>query len=140
MTITANGNDLVTGDVFHIFNKATIGNFAVTNLPASNVLATIAYVWTNKLAIDGTVVLVQGASAVNTTPTNILTSVSGNVLTLSWPTDHIGWRLQTQTNSIASGLNPSGTWFDVVGATSVSTLNFTINPAAGTVFYRMIYP
>ncbi len=140
LTIAAAGNDLVTGDVFHIFNKASLGNFAVTNLPASNALNTISYVWTNKLAIDGTLVLVQGASAVNTTPGVITNSVSGNTLTLSWSADRIGWRLQSQTNTLSTGLNPSGTWFDVAGSTTVNTLNFTLNPNNGTVFYRMVYP
>jgi len=28
----------------------------------------------------------------------------------------------------------------VPGSTSVNTVNITINPANGTVFYRMVYP
>jgi autotransporter-associated beta strand protein len=139
LTITNAGNDLVTGDVFHIFNKASIGNFTVTNLPASNALNTISYVFTNKLAIDGTLVVLQGAPAVNLTPTNITTSVSGNILTVSWPADHIGWRLQSQTNPLSTGLNPAA-WTEVVGSASVNTLNFTLDPASGAVFYRMVYP
>ena len=139
LNITAAGNDLITGDVFHVFNKASLGNFAVTNLPASNALNTVEYVWTNKLTVDGTLVLLQGASAVNTTPTNLTTSVSGNVLTVSWPADHTGWRLQSQTNALTTGLNPAA-WTDVGGSTSVNTLNFTLNPVNGTVFYRMVYP
>ncbi len=45
------------------------------------------------------------SSGVNATPTNIVFSTSGNQLTLSWPTDHIGWQLQAQTNSISVGIN-----------------------------------
>ena len=79
-----------------------------------------------------------GAVGVATNPTNITSTVSGNVLTLSWPADHIGWRLQTQTNSLSSGLG-SG-WTDVAGSTTVNSVNMTINPANGTLFYRMVYP
>jgi autotransporter-associated beta strand protein len=141
LNITAAGNDLVTGDVFQLFNKASIGNFSVINLPVSNALNTISYVWTNKLSINGTLVLLSGASAVNTTPTNLTTSVSGNVLTLSWPADHIGWRLESQTNTLGNGLNINpAAWTPVPGSASVNTLNFTIDPASPTVFYRMVYP
>jgi autotransporter-associated beta strand protein len=77
-------------------------------------------------------------ATVNTSSTNITSSVSGNLLTLSWPADHTGWRLQVQTNSASAGLQ--GNWVDVPGSTSVNTVSITINPANGTVFYRMVYP
>ena len=130
LTVLNVGPALQAGDSFALFNHPVTG-FSETNLPA----LTTGLLWTNKLAINGTIAVLNG---VNTTPTNITTSVTGNVLTLTWPTDHIGWRLQSQTNSLNTGL--SGTWFDVAGATSVNTVNFTINPANGTVFYRMVYP
>jgi autotransporter-associated beta strand protein len=75
---------------------------------------------------------------VNTDPTNITATVSGGVLTLSWPADHIGWRLQVQTNSLSAGLNTN--WLDVAGSTNVNSVDININPANGSVFYRMIYP
>ncbi len=76
--------------------------------------------------------------SVNTTPTNLTTVVSGSSLTLNWPADHIGWRLQVQTNSLTTGI--SSNWVDVPGSTSVNNINTTINPANGAVFYRMVYP
>ena len=89
-------------------------------------------------SIEAQLVAKYGVVGVATNPTNITSSVSGNVLTLSWPADHIGWRLQTQTNSLSAGLG-SG-WTDVPGSTSVDSVSVTINPANGTVFYRMVYP
>jgi hypothetical protein len=59
-------------------------------------------------------------------------------LNLVWPPDHTGWRLQAQTNPISVGL--SNNWVDVPGSTSVNSYSVTLNPANGTVFYRMIYP
>jgi len=44
--------------------------------------------------------------SVNPTPTSIVATVSGGVLTLSWRADHTGWILQTQTNSLSTGLGP----------------------------------
>ena len=75
---------------------------------------------------------------VNVTPTNIVASVSGNTLTLTWPTDHTGWKLQAQTNSLGSGLGTN--WVTIPGTAAANTYNATLNPANGTVFYRMVYP
>lgn len=73
-----------------------------------------------------------------TNPTNITAIVSGGQYDLSWPTTHTGWRLQAQTNSLNVGL--SGTWFDVAGATSTNHVILPINPANGSVFFRLVYP
>ena len=75
---------------------------------------------------------------VNTAPTNIVATVNGTTLTLTWPADHIGWRLQSQTNALTTGLGTN--WVDVAGSTLVNSNNATMNPANGTVFYRMVYP
>jgi autotransporter-associated beta strand protein len=77
-------------------------------------------------------------STVNTNRTNITFTINGNQLTLSWPADHIGWRLQAQTNPINVGLRSN--WFDFPGSTTVNSVTTTINAANGSVFYRMIYP
>ena len=38
-------------------------------------------------------------------------------LTLSWPADHTGWRLQAQTNNPTTGLGTN--WFDVPGSAMI---------------------
>jgi hypothetical protein len=88
--------------------------------------------------LEAQLVAKYGTVGVATNPTIIMTAVSGNVLTLSWPADHIGWRLQAQTNSLSTGIG--SVWTDVAGSTTVDSVNVTINPANGTVFYRMVYP
>ena len=90
---------------------------------------------TNTLAADGVLRIV---TTVNTTPTNITASVVGNQLNLSWPADHTGWRLQAQTNAPDGGLGTA--WFDVPNSTNINTISIPINPANGSVFYRLIYP
>lgn len=74
---------------------------------------------------------------VSTTPTNIVTSVSGNTLMLSWPADHLGWKLQVQTNALGAGLGTN--WFTIPGSDSVTSTNLTIVPTNGAVFYRLMY-
>jgi len=73
-----------------------------------------------------------------TNPTVIVIQLAGNNLTLSWPGDHTGWRLQVQTNDLTVGLGTN--WVDVVGATTTNQMSFPINPASGSTFYRMVYP
>jgi hypothetical protein len=83
---------------------------------------------------------VYGASApaVALDPTNITAVLSGNSLTLSWPADHLGWRLQFQTNALSTGLSTN--WVTLPGSDLVASTNITINPGPGAVFYRMVYP
>ena len=76
--------------------------------------------------------------SVNTTPTNLTAVVTGNTLTLSWPSDYVGWRLQAQTNLLSTGLGTN--WADVPGSASVNSVNVNINPENGAVFFRMVYP
>ncbi len=78
------------------------------------------------------------AVTVATNPTNITTKVNGGNLELSWPADHLGWRLQAQTNSLSGGLGSN--WVDVSNSASVTSVTNTINPANGAVFYRIVYP
>lgn len=138
LNITNVGPDLYTGTVFPIFNKACIGNFAITNLPASNALNTVSYVWTNKLAIDGTLVLLQGASPIASYPTNITATVNGSNLEITWPATHIGWILQAQTNSLTVGLTTN--WVSIPSTATASGYTNTIDPTKGNVFYRLSQP
>lgn len=125
----------VAGDAFKLF---TLTNYAaLTGLTPTLPALPAGLGWTNQLALNGSIAVVS-TSTVSTTPFSVGTSVSGNQLTLTWPADHTGWRLQVQTNSLSAGLG--GTWVDVPGATTVDILTFTIDPAQGTVFYRMVYP
>ncbi|HEY1790767.1 MAG TPA: autotransporter-associated beta strand repeat-containing protein, partial [Verrucomicrobiae bacterium] len=135
LIVTNVGPDIINGTTFHLFNKAVTG--LTDTLPAKDPAGTTSYVWTDHVSIDGSITLTSGGINVNPSPTNILASVSGNVLSLSWPTDHTGWTLQAQTNTVSTGL--SNDWSNVAGSTSTNMVNMTINPANGVVFYRLFY-
>ncbi|MDR3457620.1 MAG: autotransporter-associated beta strand repeat-containing protein [Verrucomicrobiae bacterium] len=133
LTVTVLAGTPAANDSYPLFTATggISGSFAATNLPALS--AGLGWVTTN--LANGILSIV---ATVNTAPTNITAVVSGNVLTLSWPADHTGWRLQAQTNSLSTGLNTN--WADVAGSTTVNSENVTLDPANGTVFYRMVYP
>jgi autotransporter-associated beta strand protein len=80
-------------------------------------------------------------ATVNTNPTNITFTVSGNVLQLSWPADHIGWRLLVQTNNLAAGISSNtNDWMTVPGSAGIDQINITMDPTKPTEFYRLVYP
>jgi autotransporter-associated beta strand protein len=70
-------------------------------------------------------------------PAPINASYSGGVLTLTWPSG-VNWRLESQTNNLSTGLSPTG-WGTVSGVSDGSA-NITVDPAAPSVFYRLVYP
>jgi autotransporter-associated beta strand protein len=136
-TVTMNNRNpaqpFAAGDQFAIFSQPLAGGGAMTISPAS---PGSGLVWTNKLAVDGSIGVIQSV-ALN--PTNITFSVSGSTLTLSWPADHLGWHLQTQTSALATGLQ-SNAWVVVPGSDLITTTNMSISKTNPTVFYRLVYP
>jgi alpha-D-xyloside xylohydrolase len=132
LNVTASGDALAAGDTFTIISAASFnGTFATTNLPPLGSSLT----WSNRLSTDGTLAVV---SLVSTAPTNLLWSVSGTNLTLSWPADHTGWRLQVQTNSLSVGLGTN--WMTVANSTNIHQITIPMNTTNNSVFYRLVYP
>ncbi len=137
LTVTNLGPNLSTGNTFKLFSVPVSG-FAAVNLPAMNASGTVVYTWQTNLATSGSITVASAISLVNTNSTNITVSVSGGNLTLSWPSNHIGWRLQAQTNTLAVGIYTN--WATVPGSTNVNTVVVPIVKTNGAVFYRLVYP
>lgn len=132
LTVTNTGStNLVAGDTFTLFSIPVTGAFTAVTLPA---LPSPTLIWTNKIAVDGTIAVLSTQS-VNPNPTNVTVAVSGGNLVLSWPSDHTGWTLQAQTNSLSVGLGVN--WFDVPGSTGTNQISIPFNSANGAVFYRL---
>ena len=70
--------------------------------------------------------------------TNLNFQMNGNQLQLSWPADHLGWRLQIQTNSLADGIGTN--WVTVPNSTNIISTNVIMSATNGSVFFRLIYP
>jgi len=68
-------------------------------------------------------------------PTNITVSVSGNQLSLSWPTNYIGWLLLSNSTGLAST-----NWFPVPGSGNTNRVQIAIQPGLTNVFYRLSIP
>ena len=137
--ITVDGTAVLTvnnlgpegGATFHLFSQPV--NFTSVTLPT----LTGTNIWVNNLSVDGTITLVA-PPLVNLTPTNIIASFNAGtgLLTLSWPSDHIGWHLQSQTNTLAAGLGTN--WIEVTGANTTNQVSLPLDTTKGTVFFRMV--
>jgi autotransporter-associated beta strand protein len=129
-TLTVNNlsGTLAVGDHFTLFTPGTSASSfsSIVGTPGPG----LAYSFAN-----GVLSVITGPA---TNPTNITYHVSGNVLTLSWPTDHLGWTLETQTNSLSIGLGTN--WVRVSGSSSVTSTNITMTSSVPTAFYRLVYP
>lgn len=133
LAVTNIGPVLQVGDSFQLFASGTSG-FAYA-LQTNDVANNVQYTWNNTVATDGKVTVASVGPLVNTTPTNIVTSISGSNLTLSWPADHTGWRLQTN----AVGLTTTNAWFDYPGSSATNQISIGIDQTKTNVFFRMIY-
>ncbi len=132
LILTNLGGVLTNGDSFKLFNAGSYSNaFSSIAWPVlgGNLL------WTNKLAVDGTIAIL---SQVNTTPTNLVTAVVGNALQITWPADRIGWRLESQTNTLGVGLGTN--WVTVAGSSATNQMMFPFGLGSGSVFFRLVYP
>ncbi|HEX7654267.1 MAG TPA: autotransporter-associated beta strand repeat-containing protein [Verrucomicrobiae bacterium] len=134
LAVTNLSGTLAVGDSFKLFDAATYAGAFTAIAPAT---PGVGLAWdASQLATSGTLKIIAGVT-VNTTPTNIVSSVSGGILTLSWPADHTGWRLQAQTNTLAKGLGTN--WVDVAGSATTNQVAVPVNQANGAVFYRLTY-
>jgi cellulose 1,4-beta-cellobiosidase len=78
------------------------------------------------------------AQPVSETPPPLIFGISGSQLQFSWPADHLGWVLQMQTNSASIGLGTN--WVDVPDSTTTNQITIPMDPANGSVFFRLISP
>jgi hypothetical protein len=109
-------------------------------LRASNVRRSTNWIWAawQTVASNSVFSAASSVSAVGLLGTNLTSAVTGNLLNLSWPADHTGWRLQVQTNSLAQGIGNN--WTDIPNTTTTNQITVPISATNSAVFYRMVYP
>jgi autotransporter-associated beta strand protein len=130
-------NALAAGTTFKLFNFSTApsGSFSsvTANTPGQFVNWDIS-----QLSVNGTI---RVASATSSSIPTITSGFSGGNLNLSWPADHLGWRLLVQTNHLDLGISTNYLdWGTVPGSAQTTSVPITIDPAKRTEFYRLVYP
>ena len=75
-------------------------------------------------------------SGTATRPTNISCRVINGIVSLAWPSSHLGWIAQSNALNVANPAN----WLDIPGSSGVTNLNVIPSPARTSVFYRLRSP
>jgi len=70
--------------------------------------------------------------------TNLSVFATNGTFHLNWPADHTGWRIESQTNSLAKGLGTN--WVAVAGSAGTNQLVIPVVKTNGLVMFRMVYP
>jgi hypothetical protein len=71
-----------------------------------------------------------------TVPISMTTSITGNTLLMSWPSNYVGCRLES--NSVS--LTAPGSWFTVSGSAATNQFAIPMNTSSTNVFFRLAYP
>jgi hypothetical protein len=75
---------------------------------------------------------------ISTAPLQLSWQSIGGQLQFNWPSDHVGWRLQAQTNAPGAGLGTN--WVTVPGSSATNAISIPVNKTNGSVFFRLAYP
>ena len=130
LAVTNLSGTLAAGDSFTLFQSSSINSsFAAYALPS---LAS-GLGWNTSSLTNGVLSVVQ---TVNPTPTNLTVTVAGGTLTLAWPSDHTGWRLETNVVSVADPYS----WFTLPGSAFTNQVSIPIDPTGPDVFFRLAFP
>jgi hypothetical protein len=84
--------------------------------------------------------------SVSTTPVDIAFNITtftnasstNKMLSMSWPEDHLGWRLEVQTNTSLVGINTN--WVNIPNSHMSNQISAPLDPDNPSVFYRLVHP
>ena len=88
----------------------------------------------NRTWYDGIGYAPTRQTATNSSALNF--TVSANILSLSWPADHLGWNLQTN----AANLNAPGAWFPYPDSGTVTNVDILLDATKANVYFRLASP
>ena len=136
VNLGVNGSGFTVGAFPLISYSGTIGGsgysaFNLTGLPAN----VGGYLSNDTVNASVDLVITNAPPAINPYPTNILVSVSGQQVTLKWPTDHTGWLLQSNSTSLLN----SSAWTTIAGSSGTNQFTFPVDTTRSNVFYRLMY-
>jgi autotransporter-associated beta strand protein len=123
-------NNLAVGNTYPLVNYSgnLTGSFANFQLQMPDGLAGALVNYPHQVAVR----------VISITSPTLSAAVSDGQLQLNWPQDHTGWTLQTQTNSLDTGLGTN--WVDVTNLIFTNQLIIPLDSANGSSFFRLKYP
>jgi autotransporter-associated beta strand protein len=126
LTVTNVSGTLAPGDHFQIFPAiaSASGSFASISGPDG-----VTFTFNPSTGV------LTVASVVSVTPPNITFSASAGHLQFSWPSDHLGWTLQTNSINVAVPAD----WFAYPGSTTITNVSIPVS-TNGDVYFRLYHP
>lgn len=123
------GGAVTNGSHFTLFSAgSSSGNFNSVTVSPSGGLA-----WN----FDPASGVLSASSTMASNPTNITFTVSdNNTLQLTWPGDHLGWLVQSNSGR----LEVPGDWHDIPGTDAGTNFSVTTSLSQTNVFYRLRKP
>jgi fibronectin type 3 domain-containing protein len=117
---------------------ATNANLAFTNTGLANGTAYFYVVSAVNTFGESTNSAQVCARPTSSAPVAIGVTNAPGQLQISWPADHTGWQLQSQTNSLTSGLGTN--WVNVSSSVQTNQVAVPLNTTNGAVFFRLVRP
>jgi hypothetical protein len=147
--VVLNWNALANATGYNVKRATTLGgsySLLATNWPALS--------FTNTSLVNGTLyyfavsaatpagesadsLAVSARPVAAAAPTMTMANTGGQV-TLTWPTDHTGWLLQSQTNPLSTGLGTN--WVTVSGSEADHQFAGPSGATNESVFFRLVHP
>lgn len=78
------------------------------------------------------------ARPVSIAPPTLGLTRNSNLFQFNWPSSHLGWRLERQTKSLATGLGTN--WFTIPGSSATNWISIPVDAINASVFFRLVYP
>ena len=75
---------------------------------------------------------------VSSAPPQLGLELIANQMQFNWPTSHVGWKLQVQTNSLNAGLGTN--WSTLSSSANTNQISLPVVATNGSVFFRLVSP
>ena len=128
---TVNGPLLIPG-VYVLIQAASPVTGSGVYTVSGTALPTVS-VYRSVISVSGSQVILTVSVS---TPPTMTFGLNGSTLKFAWPTNYLGWILQSNSLDIAN----SGDWFPIAGSAAVTNENINVNTANTNVFYRLVQP
>jgi hypothetical protein len=148
VTLTATVNPApANGEVITFYDSATTlgtgpvtggqATFTTSALAVGSHSVTAAYAGDSYFYSSTSTPITQAVVPVSVGPVLIVFQAAASEFQVSWPTDHVGWRLQSQTDPPGTGITTN--WVTVANSTLTNLMTIPTDPI-NNVFFRLVYP
>ncbi|HEX3801192.1 MAG TPA: hypothetical protein VH413_21045 [Verrucomicrobiae bacterium] len=133
-TITSGSTSSAAQSYAFAAGSPSLGGYILCTFTATNSTPTFTYPQAT-YGYQLNAILVTTTTA--TTSPSLSYSLTNGVMQFTWPSDHVGWQLEEQTNAPGGGIGPN--WFIVPASNTTNQIRL---PAStnGNIYFRLVRP